>query len=566
MDEKESIKLQCIVEHIVYQCETNGYTVLRVSDKKDDRLITAVGYFSGIKIGAMLLISGTWKKDPKYGFQFKVQTWEETFPATAEGIEKYLGSGLIKGIGAQMANRMVEYFGEKTLSIIETESARLTEVEGIGKKRMQQIRESWEAQREIKNVMLFLQGYGISTCYAVQIYKQYGKESIAKVKKNPYILANDIWGIGFKTADSIAQRMGIDREAYIHLKNGILYTLNEHANEGHVYSTKDQLLYKAEDILDVDASCLADAVARMSLDNELILQEVFRDSKSIQTVYLKKYYYAEQTVACRLTQLLRTPAGDKLWDSSNTIDIQTIQEQLHIEYDEIQADAIRQAAISKVMVLTGGPGTGKSTTIQGIITAYLKHGLQIQLAAPTGRAAKRMTETTGMEAKTIHRLLEYSPQNGYQRNESSPLSGDVLIVDESSMIDISLMSNLLNAVPDSMRLILIGDIDQLPSVGPGNVLRDVIYSKCVPVVNLTRIFRQAQSSRIVMNAHKVNKGIMPDISNGMNTDFFFLTRENPEDAARTIVTLVSDNLPKCYGVDPTQIQVLSPMKKVSQVP
>lgn len=558
------VKIRCVVERITFQNPENGYSVLKVHAKGYSDLITVVGNLLDANIGSVLLINGDWKIDTKYGRQFIAQTWEETLPASVYGIEKYLGSGLIKGVGPKFAKRIVQKYGVKTLEVIEKNIQTLEEIPGIGQKRIQMIAESWEKQKEIKNIMFFLQEHGVSTAFAAKIYKQYGNESIHKMKENPFRLADDIWGIGFKTADCIAQKLGFGKEAYVRLRSGIMYTLSELADEGHVYAGKEQLFERAAMLLEADESCIVMTFDEMLKEQDLIQEE--------NAVYLPPFYYAEIGTANKLKKLAEEPAKDKLWqllvkaqkETGNTnlsIDIEKIEQFVHMKYDEIQANAIRKAALAKVMVLTGGPGTGKTTTTQGIIAAYQAYHLKILLAAPTGRAAKRMTEATGLEAKTIHRLLECKPPDGYQKNEENPLEGDVLIVDECSMIDIVLMNALLKAVPPHMRLILVGDIDQLPSVGAGNVLRDIIDSDRFAVIRLTRIFRQAQSSRIIMNAHRINEGKMPDISNGKSTDFFFIEKEDPEQAAEEIVTLVKKKLPLYYHTPSSQIQVLTPMQR-----
>lgn len=558
------IKIRCVVERITYQNPENGYSVLKVRVKGYDDLVPLVGNLVDVNVGSVLLVDGNWKVDAKYGRQFVAESWEETMPATIYGIEKYLGSGLIKGVGPKFAKRIVQRFGTDTLEVIEMDVGRLLEVEGIGRKRVDRIAESWERQKEIKNVMLFLQDHGVNTSFAAKIYKQYGNESIETVKKNPFRLADDIWGIGFRTADQIAQKLGVEKEAFVRLRSGIMYTLSNLADEGHVYGEKEQLISRAAELLEADEAPVVMTLDQMLKDKDLI--------QEADAIYLPPFYYAEIGVANKLRRLQEEPAADRLWsrltearrqtgNEKLSVDIAGIQQSVGMTYDEVQANAIRQAAVSKVMVLTGGPGTGKTTTTQGIIAAFRAYGLKILLAAPTGRAAQRMTEAAGAEAKTIHRLLEFNPSEGYQKNEEQPLEGDVLIVDECSMIDIVLMNALLKAVPPQMRLILVGDIDQLPSVGAGNVLRDIIDSGCFPVIRLTRIFRQAQSSRIIMNAHRINEGNMPDISNGKTADFFFLQREEPEQVLSEIVRLVRDKLPGYYRVPSAQIQVLTPMQR-----
>lgn len=565
-----TMKLRGVVERITYQNPENGYTVLKCAVKNYNDLVTVIGNLLDVNVGSVLLIDGSWKVDSKYGRQFVAESWEETLPATVFGIEKYLGSGLIKGVGPKFAKRIVGLFGTDTMDVIECDISRLKEVEGIGEKRIRQIHESWERQKEIKNVMLFLQDHGVSTSFAAKIYRQYGNDSIAKVKENPFRLADDIWGIGFKTADSIAEKLGIGKEAFVRLRSGILYTLSSLADEGHVYAYKGQLIKRATELLEAEESSIVMTLDQMLADKDVISEPVSEEKGD--AIYLPPFYYAEVGVAAKIKKLLQNPAQDRLWTSlmearkrtgnrDLSIDVKKIEAKIGMEYDEIQADAIRQAAVSKIMILTGGPGTGKTTTTKGIISAYQSFGLKILLAAPTGRAAKRMTETTGLEAKTIHRLLECKPPEGYQKNEENLLEGDVLIVDECSMIDLVLMNSLLKAIPAGMRVVLVGDIDQLPSVGAGNVLRDLIDSGVVPVIRLTRIFRQAQTSRIIMNAHRINEGQMPDLSNGKETDFFFTTKEDPEEAVREIVSLVQHKLSRYYRTPSSQIQVLTPMQK-----
>lgn len=569
-----TVKIRGVVERITYQNPENGYTVLKCAVKSYKELVTVIGSLLDVNVGSVLLIYGNWKVDSRYGRQFAAESWEETLPATVFGIEKYLGSGLIKGVGPKYAKKIVAQFGTETLEVIETDISRLQEVDGIGKKRIKMIRDSWERQKEIKNVMLFLQDHGVSTSFAAKIYRQYGNESLDKMKENPFQMADDIWGIGFKTADGIAQKLGFAKEAYVRLRSGIMYTLSNLADEGHVFAYQEQLIAKAAELLEAEESSIVMTLDQMIMDKDLICETVDynTDQAEMKAIYLPAFYYAEAGVAGKLKRLAQAPAADRLWhalmdarqktgNESLSIDVSKIQEKVHMEYDEIQADAIRKAAVSKVMVLTGGPGTGKTTTTQGIIAAYRSFGLKILLAAPTGRAAKRMTEATGLEAKTIHRLLECKPPEGYQKNEDNPLEGDVLIIDECSMIDMILMNALLKAIPEGMRLILVGDIDQLPSVGAGNVLRDIIDSGVFPVVRLTRIFRQAQSSRIIMNAHAINEGKFPDISNGKNTDFFYIEKEDPEEAVQEIVRLVKNNLPRYYKTPWNHIQVLTPMQK-----
>lgn len=542
------IRLQCIVERIVFQNAENGYTVLKAKAKGYTDLITLVGYLMDLPAGTVLLIQGNWQEDKKFGPKFAVDKWEEVMPSTLYGIEKYLGSGMVKGVGPTYAKRIVEKFGLDTIYVIENEIVRLLEIEGLGKRRMLKIQESWEKQKEVKNVMVFLQGHGVSTAYAAKIYRTYGKESISVVKNNPYTLADDIWGVGFKTADAIAQKLGYEKDDERRCRSGLMYTLTQLATDGHVYAQEQQLLDRAKTLLEIDEDKLKPVLSAMIQYKDLYQEE--------DAIYLPTYYFAEKGSAEKLLELLHRPLPPgTLFNFCDT------KARKGIQYDEIQLKAIDEAVKSKVLVLTGGPGTGKTTTTQGIIAALKSMDLKILLAAPTGRAAKRMSEATGMPAKTIHRLLTYTPMEGYQRNEENQLEGDVLIVDEASMIDIQLFYALLKAVPPTMRLILVGDIDQLPSVGAGNVLRDLIDSEKIPVVRLTRIFRQAQSSRIITNAHKINQGILPDITNGKESDFFFLQVDSPEEVIAQIVNLVQNRLPKAYREKVSNIQVLTPMHR-----
>ena len=561
--------IRCVVERITYQNPENGYSVLKVRVKGYDDLVAVVGNLLDANVGSVLSVEGDWKVDSRYGRQFAAQKWEETLPATVYGMEKYLGSGLIKGVGPKFAKLIVQKYGTDTFEVIEENVQALKEIPGIGPRRVRMIAESWARQKEVKNVMVFLQEHRVSTAFAARIYGQYGNESIARMRENPFQLADDIWGIGFRTADCIGEKLGFGKESYVRLRSGVMYTLSELADQGHVYATREQLTQRAAALLEAEEPSIVMTLDQMLKDKDLIREDQVREEDA---VYLPPFYYAEIGVAGRLRRLASEPAGDRLWirllearrKSGNdklSVDVGRIEQAVHMTYDQVQADAIRKAALAKVMILTGGPGTGKTTTTQGIIAAYRAYGLEVLLAAPTGRAARRMSEATGLEARTIHRLLECKPPEGYQKNGENPLKGDVLIVDECSMIDIVLMNALLKAVPDSMRLVLVGDTDQLPSVGAGNVLRDVIESGAFPVVRLTRIFRQALESRIIMNAHRINAGQLPDISNGRDTDFFFLSREEPEQAVAEIVDLVKRKLPARYGVSSSVIQVLTPMQR-----
>ena len=551
-------RLRCVVERVTYQNETNGYSVIKCRAKGYADLITVVGSMPEVHVGSVLTLSGEWTVNPKFGRQFTVSGFEETLPATVYGIEKYLGSGLVKGIGPKFAARIVRAFGAETLNVIEEDPDALLRVPGIGKLRVERIKKSWDEQKEIKNIMLFLQGHDVSTTHATKIYKTYGSDSIRVVKENPYRLADDIWGIGFRTADTIAEKLGVEKETAVRLRSGLLYTLNKLSDEGHCYARREQLLKTGAELLEVEESVLPAVLDEMVRQDDVKTEMIDgEDSAPGETaVYLPPFWFAETGTAKRLKQIFSSPPSVK-------VKPQGLEERIRrvtgLNYDPAQMDAIRCAAGSKILILTGGPGTGKTTTTLGILTAFRQAGAKILLAAPTGRAAKRLSETTGMEARTIHRLLEFKPPEGCQKNEQNPLEGDVLILDECSMIDIMLMYSLLKAAPDSMTLIFVGDVDQLPSVGAGNVLRDLIDAGVFPVVRLTKIFRQAAASRIITNAHRINRGRMPDLSNGKQSDFFFLEEEDPETAAQEIVRLVKERLPRAYGT--RDIQVLTPMQR-----
>jgi len=541
--------LRCVVARVTFRNDENGWTVLRVKAKGFEEPQTVVGSMGAINVGAVIAAKGEWKTDSKYGRQFSIHEYEEIIPATVSGIEKYLGSGLIKGVGPKYAGRIVKIFGADTLDVIEETPEKLIEVPGLGQKRAEMIISAWREQKEIKNIMLFLQDHGVGSALAYRIFGEFGADSISIAKENPYRLT-DVRGIGFKTADIIAMNMGFDSESAYRIRSGIAYTLSECSNDGHCFMRRADLEKKAAEILEIKRSKLDGKIDDMLLTHDLILEPP-------DCLYIPPLFFSENGTARRLRAIISRAAV--IPDTGDLIS--RIEAANDIRYDDVQQGAIRMALESKAMILTGGPGTGKTTTVKGIIGVYHAAGLRVLLAAPTGRAAKRLTETTGMSAKTIHRLLEAKPPNGYQKNEDNKLGGDVLIVDEASMIDILLMYNLLKAVPDEMRLIFVGDADQLPSVGPGNVLRDMIESDAVPVVKLTRIFRQAMESRIVRNAHKINRGELPDLSNGKNTDFFFAEQKDNSAIPATIVNLCAARLPRFFKVKPTDIQVLCPMQR-----
>ena len=556
--------LEGILEHFVYSNEENGWSVVRVNVKGYRDLVTAVGNLLGVQPGESIRMKGYWVSDRKFGEQFKVESYTTIKPATLVGMEKYLGSGMIKGIGPVMASRLVKYFGLDTLDIIENQSKQLTEVEGIGKVRAERICDAWQEQKEIKEVMLFLQSHGVTTTYAIKIYKTYGNEAIDIVADNPYRLAVDIFGIGFKTADRIAVNLGIESTSPRRAEAGVLHALGGLSDEGHVCVPRDRLIEKAAKILEIDEEIVKTAVDTL-IEQDLIASEIVTDDVTQEPlvtnelIYLRSLYASEVGVVKQIECLLATDL--KPIDIEIEKALEWFEQHYKINLAEQQRDAIRSAIAEKVMVITGGPGTGKTTLINGIIQILKRKEKNILLAAPTGRAAKRLSEATGLEAKTIHRLLEFSPRSmRFERNSENPLEADILIIDEVSMVDIVLFYNLLKAVPSTSQVILVGDIDQLPSVGPGNVLKDVISSGRVEVVRLTQVFRQAQQSTIIVNAHRVNAGQTPypKAKEGKG-DFFFIERNEPEDILKALKLLVARRIPESFKLTAEDIQVLTPM-------
>ncbi len=546
--------LEGILEHFVYANEENGWSVVRVNVRGQRDLVTAVGNLLGVQPGESIRLKGYWISDRKYGEQFKVDSYTTVKPATLVGLEKYLGSGMIKGIGPVMASRMVKRFGLDTLEVIENKPERLTEVEGIGKMRVERICAAWQEQKEIKEVVLFLQSHGVTTTYAIKIYKQYGNQAIDIVSENPYRLAVDIFGIGFKTADKIAGNLGMASDSPQRAEAGILHALGTLSDEGHVCIPRQQLVEKAIKILGVGEDIIGGALD--SLANQGLIAKEEADG---ELIYLRSLYASELGVANQAKRLLSADTKPLEIDVEKAIT--WFGQKFSINLAEQQKEAIRFSIFSKVMVITGGPGTGKTTLVNGIIQILKRKGRHILLAAPTGRAAKRLSETTGLEAKTIHRLLEFSPKStAFEKNQENPLEADILILDEVSMVDVVLFYNLLKAIPDTAQLILVGDVDQLPSVGPGNVLKDIISSARVRVVRLTEVFRQAQASMIVVNAHRINLGKMPHPKSGEGkSDFFFIERDEPEEALKTVKFLITEKIPVSFGLTADDIQVLTPM-------
>ena len=545
--------LECVegvVERIVYESEATGFFVARLREEGKRELTTFVGNLMAVSTGETVRVWGRWVDDPKWGRQIRVERYETILPVSAKGIEKYLGSGLIEGIGKVYAKRLVKAFGVETLRVIDEEPHRLTSVPGIGKKRAAQIRKAWAKQKAVQSIMLFLQEHGITMGLAAKIFKHYGDAAVAVLRENPYRLADEITGIGFMSADRIAADLGIAKDAPQRLEAGLLYALEQATSQGHAYLPQPELLESAAKLLAVEPEVLA-APLRVLVGREAVVLED-------EAVYPRQMFLAETGCDQLLKRLIRTPRGAVSIIVERAI--VWVERRHSIQLSEEQRQAIRTAAEAKVMVITGGPGTGKTTLINSLLSIFEKKGLGVLLAAPTGRAAKRMEEATGHEAKTIHRLLEFSPrQRAFVRDENNPLGADLIIIDETSMVDVYLMHSLLKAVPPHARLFLVGDVDQLPSVGPGNVLLDVIASGVVPVVWLKTVFRQAAKSGIVANAHRINQGQHPRSN---NEDFFFIERREPAKALDTIIELVTTRIPRKFEVDPMRdIQVLAPMHR-----
>ena len=540
------------VEHIVYRNEENGYTVLNLASNEEDE-VTCVGVFQMISEGESLELTGEYTVHPSYGPQFKVQQYSIKAPEDIASIERYLGSGAIKGVGAALAARIVRKFKEDTFRIIEEEPERLAEIKGISERKAQEIAQQTEEKRELRQAMIFLQNYGISLSLAVKIYQTYQLDMYRIIQENPYRMAEDVTGVGFKIADEIAHRVGIHLDSDFRIRSGIMYVLQQASLEGHTYLPEELLTRRACELLGVDASGVEKHYMDMAIDRKLILKQ----SEAEVQIYASTFYYMELNVAVMLREL-------NVSETAVEQRIRKIEQLSELELDEMQRTAVKEAVRSGLLVITGGPGTGKTTTINTIIQYFESEGMDIALAAPTGRAAKRMSETTGYEAKTIHRLLELSggmdEHAGFERNEQNPLETDVIIIDEMSMVDITLMHNLLKAVVAGTRLILVGDVNQLPSVGPGCVLKDIIDSHACNVVRLNRIFRQASESDIIVNAHKINRGEPVSLDN-KSRDFFFLKRYDANVIISICIQLIRQKLPKYVNASPFDIQVLTPMRK-----
>lgn len=546
------MQVEGIVDRIVYESAETGFFVARMRDNRSGELITFVGNLAAVSAGETIRVWGRWVNDPRFGRQLRMERYETILPSTVHGIEKYLGSGLIPGIGREFAKRLVKAFGVDTLRVISEEPKRLQSVEGIGRKRAAQIRESWERQRAIQSIMLFLQGHGIGVSQAVRIYKRYGDKAVAVLRENPYRLAQDIAGIAFRSADKIAEQLGVARNAPQRIEAGLLYLLDRAGDSGHVFMRVENLVKDAGELLGIEegAEAFEAALSKLELRDQIVREQ--------DAVFPRRLWEAEAESAKLLKRLISSP-GEKVPIKTEKA-IEWVEKTRKIKLSDEQREAIRTAIQEKVLVITGGPGTGKTTVLNGILAIFHAKNVSMELAAPTGRAAKRMEAATGREARTIHRLLEFSPkEGGFQRNASNPLKTELIVIDEASMVDITLMHNLLLAVPRHARLILVGDVDQLPSVGPGNVLMDIIASQAVPVVWLKTVFRQAAQSGIISNAHRINKGLQPEFN---TTDFFFVERKDPVKAMKTVVQLVAERMPAKFGFDPKRdIQVLAPMRR-----
>ncbi|MGG7573700.1 SF1B family DNA helicase RecD2 [Streptomyces sirii] len=555
-----------VLERITYANEESGYTVARVDTGRGaGDLLTVVGALLGAQVGESLRMEGRWGSHPQYGKQFTVENYTTVLPATIQGIRRYLGSGLVKGIGPVFADRITQHFGVDTLDIIEHEPKRLIEVPGLGPKRTKKIADAWEEQKAIKEVMVFLQGVGVSTSIAVRIYKKYGDASISVVRNQPYRLAADVWGIGFLTADRIAQSVGIPHDSPDRVKAGLQYALSQSTDQGHCFLPEEQLIADAVKLLQVDTGLVIDCLAELAADPEGVVREKVpgEDGVPVTAVYLVPFHRAEMSLAGRLTRLLRTdedrmPAfRDVAWDKA----LAWLARRTGADLAPEQQQAVRLALTRKVAVLTGGPGCGKSFTVRSVVELARAKKAKVVLAAPTGRAAKRLAELTGAEASTVHRLLELKPGGDAAYDADRPLDADLVVVDEASMLDLLLANKLVKAVPPGAHLLLVGDVDQLPSVGAGEVLRDLLAEPGpVPAVRLTQIFRQAQESGVVTNAHRINSGV-PPLTTGL-ADFFLFVEEDNEEAGRLAVDVAARRIPAKFGLDPRRdVQVLTPMHR-----
>ncbi|MCB0559577.1 MAG: ATP-dependent RecD-like DNA helicase [Phaeodactylibacter sp.] len=549
------------IERITFQSPENGFTVARLKERGKRELTAIVGPMPSVQAGESVVCRGRWREDPNYGLQFQVESYEVEAPQSLQGIKKYLGSGLVKGIGPVFAERIVEYHREKTLDIIDGQPDALLDIDGIGPKRLERIKSCWKEQKSIRELMLFLQGYGISPTYAQKVFKTYGDDSRRVIEENPYQLARDVWGIGFKTADQTARKLGIDSQSDIRIDAGVEYVLSRLANEGHTCYPREAFLERARELLEVDSERIEARLEFIEQEARIVIQPLEYQGEVAPFIWLKAFFTSEQGIARELRRLLDNPPA--VLYSQPELGLQAAEAQMGIRLAPNQREAVTSSLKEKMHIITGGPGTGKSTIIKAILSIAGPGGGRILLAAPTGRAGKRMAEITGREASTIHSLLEYDFSiGGFRRSRDNPLDCNLLIIDEASMVDTMLMYSLLKAAPSHARLLLVGDVDQLPSVGAGSVLQDLIRSGRLPVTRLTDIFRQAARSKIITNAHRINAGEFPDIRVDKTGDFFFIEENDPERIAQAITGLVQHRLPKTYGFDPLRdIQVLSPMNR-----
>lgn len=565
-DQPRLAVLEAVLERITYANEENGYTVARVdTGRGGGELLTVVGALLGAQPGEALRMEGRWGSHPQYGKQFTVENYTTVLPATVQGIRRYLGSGLIKGIGPRIADRITEHFGIDTLDVIETDAKRLVEVPGLGPKRTKMIAAAWEEQKAIKEVMVFLQGVGVTTSIAVRIYKKYADASISVVRNQPYRLAADVWGIGFLTADRIAQAVGIPHDSPDRVKAGLQYALSQSSDQGHVYLPEDRLIADAVKLLQVDTGLVIDCLGELAADEEGVVREKVPgpDGEPVTAVYLVPFHRAEVSLAAQLLRLLRAPDDrmpafrDVDWEKA----LGWLARRTGTELAPEQRDAVRLALTEKAAVLTGGPGCGKSFTVRSVVELARAKGAKVVLAAPTGRAAKRLAELTGAEASTVHRLLELRPGGDAAYDRERPLDADLVVVDEASMLDVLLANKLVKAVAPGAHLLFVGDVDQLPSVGAGEVLRDLLADGGpIPSVRLTRIFRQAQRSGVVTNAHRINAGT-PPLTQGLD-DFFLFVEDDTEEVGRLTVDVAARRVPARFGLDPRRdIQVLAPMHR-----
>ena len=552
----DSVEIRGTIERIVFHNSENGYTIFRLRPDHKQDIETLVGVMQSPQVGMQICAKGKYTTHPKFGRQLQMSTYTEERPSSAEGIRAFLASGCIKGIGPKWAERIVIHFGSKTFQILDNDPDKLLEIHRFGEKRLKAVKQSWAEHQGVRELMIFLQEYDIGPSYAFRIYKHYASAALNIVKENPYRLAMDIFGIGFHTADMLALKMGFEKNSSLRAQAGLLYALMEISNDGHIYYPQTKLIEKTSSELDIDPHLVEEALKNLVSEERIIIDDL-DDEKG---VYLTRHYTYESKIAFYLKRLLNSPRAVQFKNPQAIVE--KVLSTMKIELAKEQLEAVNTATKSKVMVLTGGPGTGKTTILNAIIKVFQSVGAKVLLAAPTGRAAKRMSETSGCEAKTIHRLLEFSPkEEGFGRNENNPLACGLLVVDEASMMDTMLMYQLIKAAPMGATIIFVGDVNQLPSVGPGNVLRDIIASGTIPVVELFEVFRQAAESDIICNAHLINKGEMPHIRQGLKTDFFMFKQDDSAECAALIVDLVKNRIPQKFGYKSDDIQVLCPMMK-----